>query len=144
MKRIIQPCLQSVSQLVHKPMESLQTADFASVYLNRDWYLMLQDCINERAENLDEQASPKEIFEMQRVGMLRCLYRTTATNLFKGASEWFAPVRRLEISHERYSFFSENWAQICPESPLMPYCKTTNRTLPQKLFGDPFINIMRL
>jgi hypothetical protein len=82
MKRCIQPCVQSAANLIHKPVESLTGADFASIYLNRDWYFLLLDYFNDRMDNLDDRAIPKEIFEMQRVWMLQCLYGTTATTLF--------------------------------------------------------------
>jgi hypothetical protein len=52
-------------------------------------------------DTLYDDATPKEIFDMQRVWMLQSLYGTIVTNLFKGASDWYAPVRRLDLTHER-------------------------------------------
>ena len=113
MKRVLTPCLRSASHLVQKPVESLTAADFASVYLNRDWYL--SDYINDRIGNTDEPVTAMEIFQMQRVWMLQCVYGTTASNLFKGASNCYSPVRRLEISYERYSFLFRKLGADLPE-----------------------------
>jgi hypothetical protein len=74
------------------------------MYLNRDWYFILFDYINDRIDNTSDKATVMEIFEMQRVWLLQCFYQTTATKLFKGASEWFRPALRLQITLERYSF----------------------------------------
>jgi hypothetical protein len=68
MKRCIQPCMQSAAHLVQKPVESLKEADFASVYLNRDWYFLLLDYINGRIESEDEYATPQEFFRCSVFG----------------------------------------------------------------------------
>ena len=104
MKRVIKPCMESSAQLLQKPLHSLKPSDFAAIYLNRDWYFLLLDYINSRIEHLEDQATAKEVFELQRVWMLQCYYKTTATKLFKGASGWFAPAHRLQITLERYTF----------------------------------------
>jgi hypothetical protein len=46
MKRIIQPMMMSSSRLVQKPIDCMLPVDFASKYVNRDWYLLLLDYIN--------------------------------------------------------------------------------------------------
>jgi hypothetical protein len=115
MKRCIEPCMQSAASLIKKPVESLTETDFASTYLNRDWYFLLLDYINDRMEHLHDRATPKEIFEMQRVWMLQCLYGTTAATLFDDPSDWYAPVRRLDLSHERYSFLFRILGADLPE-----------------------------
>jgi hypothetical protein len=97
MRRAIKPCMQSAAQVVEKPIELLKPADFAAIYLNTNWYLILLEYINTRIDNVDDKATMHEIFEMQRVWMLQCYYRTTATKLFQGASNWFAPARRIQL-----------------------------------------------
>jgi hypothetical protein len=82
----------------------MRPEDFASVYLNRDWYLLVLDYINSRIENPDEKTSPKEIFDMHRLWMLQCIYGTTAKNLFLDRSQWFTPIRRIDIKYSRYSY----------------------------------------
>jgi hypothetical protein len=90
MKRSIKPLLTSSSRLVHKNVDSMNPADFASIYLNTDWYLLVLHYINSRIDNPDEKTTPKEIFEMHRLWMLQCIYGETAMNLLHPGSrlEW--------------------------------------------------------
>jgi hypothetical protein len=67
MKRIVNPVLMSFSRLVQKDLDATTPADFASIYLTRDWYLLLLDYINSRIQDPVEHATTKEILEMQRV-----------------------------------------------------------------------------
>jgi hypothetical protein len=87
MRRIAKPCMQAAAQLAHKPVELLSPSDFAMIYLSRDWYFILFDYINDRIDNTSDKATVMEVFEMQRVWLLQCFYQTTATKLFKCASE---------------------------------------------------------
>ena len=114
MKRSIDPAMNTCSRLLHKPVDSLQPSDFASSYLNRDWFILLYDYINARIEDPAQHATMQEILEMQRVWMLQCIYNTTAKNLFQDGSHWFYPVRRLNIQYNRFPLYSENLVQIYP------------------------------
>jgi hypothetical protein len=115
MKRSIEPTMTTCSRLSAKPIESFNPSVFASIYLNRDWYILLFDHINFRIEDPEQKSTMPEILEMQRVWMLQCIYNTTARNLFQDGSRWFLPVRRLLISYERYSFlFKQLEADLPP------------------------------
>jgi hypothetical protein len=115
MKRIIDPTMTACSRLAGKPIESFTPSDFATVFLNRDWFLLLYDYINSRIEDEQQKSTMQEILEMQRVWILQCIYQTTATNLFENSSDWFYPVRRLHISLQRYSFlFNHLGADLPP------------------------------
>jgi hypothetical protein len=104
MKETIDPILSTSSRLVEKPIDAMKPSDFASMYASRDWYLMLLDYINARIPNPADKTTPKETFEMTRVWMLQCIYGETAKNVFINSSEWYMPVRRINISYNRYSF----------------------------------------
>jgi hypothetical protein len=65
----------------------MNPADFASIYLNTDWYLLVLHYINSRNDNPDEKTTPKEIFEMHRLWMLQCINGETAMNLFRDRSQ---------------------------------------------------------
>jgi hypothetical protein len=43
------------------------------------------------------------------------LYGTTATTLFNDPSDWYAPGRRLDLTHERYSFLFRILGADLPE-----------------------------
>jgi hypothetical protein len=73
MKRIVNPVLMSFSRLVQKDIDAMTLADFTSIYLSRDWYLLLLDYINSRIQDMVEHATTKEILEMQRVWTLQCI-----------------------------------------------------------------------
>jgi hypothetical protein len=83
MKRIVNPVLMSSSRLVQKDLDATTPADFASIYLSRDWYLLLLDYINSRIQDPVEHATTKEILEMQRDWTLQCIYGTTAKSMAK-------------------------------------------------------------
>jgi hypothetical protein len=117
MKRCIHPTLTVCSRLVQKPIETLRPADFASIFLNRDWFILLYDSINSRIEDPGKQSTIEEIFEMQRVWLLQCIYNTTAKNILQDGSEWFQPAHRLHISYDRYSYtFQQLGADLPPIS----------------------------
>lgn len=80
MKSIIQPVMTASYRLILKPTGSIIPADFAGIYANRDWYLMLLDYVNARIEDPNQHTTPLEIFEMHRVWMLQSIYGTTAKN----------------------------------------------------------------
>jgi hypothetical protein len=67
----------------HPEARRIIDADFASIYLNRGWYFLLLVYINHLMDNFEEHVTPKEIFEMQRVWILQCLYGTTASNFIQ-------------------------------------------------------------
>jgi hypothetical protein len=103
-KANIAPILNISSQLAHQPLHAKTPAHFASIYLNRDWYLLMMDYVNDRIENLENKATPQDILEMQRVWILQCIYSTTAKNLFNDGSLWYRPIRSINITYDRYSF----------------------------------------
>jgi hypothetical protein len=45
MKEIIEPILSASFRLVEIPVDAMKPSDFASIYANRDWYLMLLDYV---------------------------------------------------------------------------------------------------
>jgi hypothetical protein len=49
------------------------------------------------------------------VWMLQCFYGATTTALFRGPSDWYAPVRYLDKSHDRYSFLFRKLGADAPE-----------------------------
>jgi hypothetical protein len=118
MKQVIQPILTASSRLVQKPHDELNPVDFASIYLNRHWYLLLLDYINSRIEDADKKATIPEVLELQRVWTLQCIYATTAKKLFTDKSQWFSPVRRLNIPYERYSFILGKLGADLPQPNL--------------------------
>jgi hypothetical protein len=115
MKQMIHPSLTACSQLGQKPLEPMKEADFALIYLNRDWYLMMLDYINARIENPAKHATLKEVHEMQRVWLLQCIFRETARNLFTDGPQWFAPVQHLCITYNRYAFLFKKLGADLPE-----------------------------
>jgi hypothetical protein len=114
MKSSVHPVLMKSCQLVNKQLPSMKPADFVSIFLNRDWYLMLLDYVNSRIDFQDQKATPQEILEVQRVWILQCIYSTTAKNLFNDASGWFTPIRRIRISYERFSFIFQKLGANLP------------------------------
>jgi hypothetical protein len=103
-KANIAPILNISSQLVHQPLHAMTPAHFASIYLNRDWNLLMMDYVNDRIENLENKATPQDILEMQRVWILQCIYSTATKNLFNDGSLWYRPIRSINIIYDRYSF----------------------------------------
>ncbi len=43
MKAVVNPTLATCEQLTGKPWDRMNAADFAAIYLNRKWYLLMQD-----------------------------------------------------------------------------------------------------
>jgi hypothetical protein len=72
MKEIIDPIISASSRLVEIPVDAMKPSDFASIYANRDWYLMLLDYVKSRIQIPAEKTAPKEIFETTRVWILQC------------------------------------------------------------------------
>jgi hypothetical protein len=103
-KANIAPILNISSQLAHQPLHAMTPAHFASIYYNRDWYLLIMDYVNDRIESLENKATPQHILEMQRVWILQCIYSTAAKNLFNDGSLWYRPIRSINITYDRYSF----------------------------------------
>jgi hypothetical protein len=54
------------SRLAQKRLDAMTPADFASIYLNRDWYLLLLDYVHCRIEDPKQHATTKELLKMQR------------------------------------------------------------------------------
>lgn len=115
MKSVVDPILSASSRIVQKSSDTMTPTDFASIYADRDWYLLLYDYVNSRIDNQENKTTPAEIFEMTRVWMLQCFYGTTAKNLFTDTSEWFSPVRRVKITYNRYSFILRKLGAELPE-----------------------------
>ena len=103
MKAVVNPTLATCERLTGKPQDQMNAADFAAIYLNRNWYLLMQDYINFRIDVVEERASIKEIFCMLRVWLLQSIFQVTAKKLFVNPL-WYGPIRRVGITYARYSY----------------------------------------
>jgi hypothetical protein len=82
MKASIEPTLAVCQRLLGKSLVEITPSHFLGVFLNRDWYLMIQDYINFRVEDPKDRPTINEIHEMQRIWVLQCIYEVTAKKLF--------------------------------------------------------------
>ena len=102
-KSAIAPTLAICERVCGGKIPDLHAADFLLLYLNRDWYLMIQDYINFRIDEAGQRPTIQEIFEMQRVWLLQSIYQVTAKALYEN-TDWYAPIKKIKITYDRYSF----------------------------------------
>jgi hypothetical protein len=104
MRRIIQPVLSTAAKLTDKCFQEMKIPDLALIYFNANWYMIMFNYINSRIQDTTKKATPNEIFELHRVWILQCVYRVTATDLFNNKADFYASVRRIKITKDRYFY----------------------------------------
>ena len=90
---------------MRQPWKTSNVNNFASIYLNQNWYILVQDYINERF-NPSEGAAVEfwEIMDMMKIWILQFYYSTTSTRLFDGKEGWYAKTKDVSLTKEQYTF----------------------------------------
>ena len=70
-------------------------ADFVNIFLNRDFYILIQDYLKERMTSTDIPTF-SEIKELIRVWILQFVWGTTSSKIFND-SEWYSKGSQLNI-----------------------------------------------
>jgi len=120
MKASIAPVMTTCERIVGKQAQDMLQADFVSIYLNRDWYLLMEEYINARVTEPNmNRATINEIHEMMRVWILQCCYQVTAKTLYTNTT-WYAPIRKIDLTYDRFAFlFKKLGADLPPISILL-------------------------
>ena len=114
-KSLVKPTLQRCESIMKSSWETSNVDDFASIYLNRNWYILLQDYINERCQGSEQAVQFWEILEMMKVWILQFFYGTTAARLFEEREGWFSKAAAIKITRERYTFIIDKLGAGLPE-----------------------------
>lgn len=114
-KSLVKPTLQRCESIMKSSWETSNVDDFASIYLNRNWYILLQDYINERCQGSEQAVQFWEILEMMKVWILQFFYGTTTARLFEEREGWFSKAAAIKITRERYTFIIDKLGAGLPE-----------------------------
>ena len=84
-KSFVKPTLGLSEIIMRKTWKTSNIENFALIYLNRNWYILVQDYINERF-NPSKGAVVEfwEIMDIMKIWILQFYYGTTSTRLFDG------------------------------------------------------------
>jgi hypothetical protein len=102
-KTLLTPTLERCESIMKRPWDVATLDDYVSIFINRNWYIMIQDYINERAESSEKLVEFWEILDMMKMWILQFYYGTTSKRLFDKKDEWYRKARTLKISYERYN-----------------------------------------
>ena len=104
-KSLVKPTLELSKSIMRQPWKTWNVDNFALIYLNRNWHIVVQDDINERF-NPSESAAVEfwEIMDMMKIWILQFYYSTTSTRLFDGKEGWYAKTKDVSLTKDRYVF----------------------------------------
>ena len=114
-KSLVKPTLQRCEAIMKCSWETSNVDDFTSIYLHRNWYILIHDYINERCQGSEKAVEFWEILEMMKVWILQFFYGTTATHLFQEKEDWFSKTAAIKITRERYAFIVHKLGAGLPE-----------------------------
>jgi hypothetical protein len=142
MKAVVQRNLTTSSRLAEKQLDVMLPADFANIYLNRDWYLLMLDYVNGRIEEAVSKIPASRPLHKK-------FWRFNASGFF---SVFIQPLQKISLPINQNglnpfvasrsntigtpSYFG-HLVQIYQKLVQMLDCMTTRMMTPLNLFGDP-------
>ena len=114
-KYLVKPTLGLSESITRQPWKTSNVENFASIYLNLNYYIFFQDYINERFDP-SEGADVKfwEIMDMIKIWILQFYYGTTSTHLFYGKEVWYANTKDVSLTKYWYAFIIKNLVSDLP------------------------------
>ena len=100
---------------MRQPWKTSNVDDFASIYLKRNWHILVHDYINERFNPSDGDAVKfLEIMDMMKIWILWFYYGTTSVRLFDGKEGWYANTKDVSLTKDQYTFIIKKFGLDFP------------------------------
>jgi hypothetical protein len=93
-------------------------AEFINLYINRDFYHMLQDFINDRMPEGHNRVSIEELLSLQKIWMLLLIYKTSYTSMIANAA-FYNPCTTVPLDAKRYKAIMTAFSSSEPELDIL-------------------------
>ena len=112
---LVKPTLELSESITRKPLKTSNVEYFAPIYLNRNWYILVQEYINYHFDPSEGAAVKNwEIIYMMKIWILQFYYGTTSTRLFDGKDFWYAKTKDVSLTKHQYMFIIKKLVSDLP------------------------------